>query len=103
MTLKNYNVVPSGSRGGSVDVTKVYGMNGRSSIPFVENRFSIVHSVQTDYGTHPASYAVVKGTLSPGVKRPVREANHSSLSSAEVKNDGAIIALPIYIYGLMLN
>jgi hypothetical protein len=29
--------------------------------------------------------------LSPGVKRPGREAHHLPLSSAEVKNDGALI------------
>jgi hypothetical protein len=32
----------------------------------------------------------VLGAFSPGAKRPGREANHSPLSSAEVKNGGAI-------------
>jgi hypothetical protein len=32
----------------------------------------------------------VPGTLSPGLKRQGREADHSSPSSAEVKNDSAI-------------
>jgi hypothetical protein len=32
----------------------------------------------------------VPGPLSPGVKMPVREADHSPPSSAEVKNGGAI-------------
>jgi hypothetical protein len=36
----------------------------------------------------------VPGTLSPGVKRPGREADHSPPSSAEVKNGGAIHPLP---------
>jgi hypothetical protein len=35
---------------------------------------------------HPASDPVGTGVLSSGVKRPGREANHSSPSSAEVKN-----------------
>jgi hypothetical protein len=36
----------------------------------------------------------VPGTLSPGVKRQGREADHSPPSSAEVKNDGATPPLP---------
>jgi hypothetical protein len=36
----------------------------------------------------------VRGALSPGVKRPGREADHSPPSSAEVKNGGAIPPLP---------
>jgi hypothetical protein len=32
--------------------------------------------------------------ISPGVKRPGREADHSPTSSAEVKNDGAVPTLP---------
>jgi hypothetical protein len=34
------------------------------------------------------------GALSPGLKLPVREADHSAPSSAEVKNGGAIHLLP---------
>jgi hypothetical protein len=47
---------------------------------------SLLHSVKTDYGAHPASYQWVLGTLSPAEKQPGREADHSPLSSAEVKN-----------------
>jgi hypothetical protein len=36
----------------------------------------------------------VLGTISPGVKRPGREADHSLPSSAKVKNGGAIPPLP---------
>jgi hypothetical protein len=36
----------------------------------------------------------VPGALSPGVKQPRREADHSPPSSAEVKNGGAIPPLP---------
>jgi hypothetical protein len=35
---------------------------------------------------HPVS----AGSLSPGIKRPGREANHSPASSAEVKNCGTV-------------
>jgi hypothetical protein len=36
----------------------------------------------------------VDGVLSPGVKRPGREADHSPQSSAKVKNGGAIPPFP---------
>jgi hypothetical protein len=43
----------------------------------------------------------VSGALSLGVKRPGREADFLHLSSAEVKNGGAIATPPIRLYGLM--
>jgi hypothetical protein len=47
--------------------------------------FSLRHRVKTDPGSHPAPYPV--GTAgSPGVKWPSREADHSSPSTAGVKN-----------------
>jgi hypothetical protein len=51
---------------------------------------SLLHSVQTATGAHPASYPV--GT--EGVKLPEREADHSPPSSAQVKNGGTIPPLP---------
>jgi hypothetical protein len=56
--------------------------------------FSLLHSVQTGSGAHPESYPMGTGALSPGVKRPGREADHSPPSSADVKNGGAIPLLP---------
>jgi hypothetical protein len=50
--------------------------------------------VQTGSGAHPASYPKGTSALSSGLKRPEREADHSPLSSAEVKNGGAMPALP---------
>jgi hypothetical protein len=44
--------------------------------------------------SHPASYPIGTGVVSPGVKRQGREADHSSPSSAEAKNVGAISPLP---------
>jgi hypothetical protein len=41
--------------------------------------------VQTGPGAHPASYTMVTGCLPGGVKRPGRDANHPTPSSAEVK------------------
>jgi hypothetical protein len=57
--------------------------------------FFSFHVVQTGSGVQPASYRVGAGsTLSPGVKRPGSEADHSPPSSAEVKNGGAISPFP---------
>jgi hypothetical protein len=47
--------------------------------------FSPLHVVQTGSGAHPASYAIGRGVLSPGVKWLGREADHSLPSSAKVK------------------
>jgi hypothetical protein len=45
----------------------------------------------------------VAGALSLGLKRLGREANHSLLSSAEIKNGGAIPPLPIRLHGIVFN
>jgi hypothetical protein len=58
------------------------------------NFFSLRHRVQTGSGVHPPYYPVDPGD-SPWIKRPGRQADHSSLSSAGVKN-----ALS---YGVVLN
>jgi hypothetical protein len=47
-------------------------------------------SFHTTSGANSASYPVYTRALSPGVKRQVREADHSPPSRAEVKNGGAI-------------
>jgi hypothetical protein len=52
----------------------------------VARSFSLRHRVQTGSGAHPTSSPVGTGVLSPGVKRPGREADHSSSSSAKVEN-----------------
>jgi hypothetical protein len=48
--------------------------------------FSLHHRVQTGSGAHPASYPMGTRGSFPEEKRPGREADHSPLSSAEVKN-----------------
>jgi hypothetical protein len=52
------------------------------------------HSVYTDSETYPFSYTQVSGPLVSGVRRPECKTDHSPPSSVEVKNDGAIPALP---------
>jgi hypothetical protein len=55
-----------------------------------ERDYSLLHSVKTDSGAHPAYCSVGTGGDVPGVKWPVREAEHSRSSGVEVKNDGAM-------------
>jgi hypothetical protein len=55
---------------------------------------SLLHSVHSSSEAHPAFYTRGTGALFPGIKRQGREANHSPLSSAEVKNARAIPPLP---------
>jgi hypothetical protein len=45
----------------------------------------------------------VPGALFLEVKRPEREADYSSPSSAEIKNGGAMPPLPHAFYGVVLN
>jgi hypothetical protein len=45
-----------------------------------------LHRVHIDSGTQTAAYPIGTGGSFPGVKRPGREADHSPLSSAEVRN-----------------
>jgi hypothetical protein len=54
----------------------------------------LLHSVQTGSGANPDSYPMGAGALSPGVKWPRREADHSPPTSAAVNNDGAMLPLP---------
>jgi hypothetical protein len=39
--------------------------------------FSLLHVVQTGSGVHPTSYPMGTRALTPGVKRPGREADYS--------------------------
>jgi hypothetical protein len=76
-----------------VGIATGYGLDGLGSISG-RVKFTPLHSVQADYGAHPASYGMCTGYLSPWVKRPGREADHTPPSSAEVKNGGAVPPLP---------
>jgi hypothetical protein len=43
----------------------------------------------------------VPGALSPEVKWPGREADHSSLSNAEVKNEWSYTSIPVCLLGVV--
>jgi hypothetical protein len=57
--------------------------------------FSLCYWVQTGSLAHPSSYPVGITTLSPGVVQLVCEADHSRLSSAEVKNAWNCTSTPL--------
>jgi hypothetical protein len=60
--------------------------------------FSLLHIVQTGSGAHPAYYRMGTKALSPGVKRPGREADHSSPTSTEVKKTWIYPSTPPYVF-----
>jgi hypothetical protein len=61
---------------------------------------SPLHAVQTYSGAHPASYPMgMGGSLSSGVKRPGREADHSQLVSRSRKR-GSVHPFPIRLHGM---
>jgi hypothetical protein len=64
------------------------GWTGRVRCPALQD-LSLLHSVQTGSGTHPASYL-----MGAGATRQEREADNSPHSSSEVKNGGAIPPIP---------
>jgi hypothetical protein len=72
-----------------------YVLDSRGSIPGIGKKISVPHSVHSGSVAYPSSNTMGTGALSPGVKQPGRDADHSFPSIADVKNGGAI-----YIYTL---
>jgi hypothetical protein len=64
------------------------GLYDRVSIPGGGSNgiFSLHHRIQTVPEAHPASYPSGTEALTPGVKGPYCEADHSPPFSADVKN-----------------
>jgi hypothetical protein len=57
--------------------------------------FSLLYVIQTSSGAHPASCPMGAGALSPKVKRPGCEADHSPPTSAEIKKMWIYTATPL--------
>jgi hypothetical protein len=87
------------NRGSSFGVALGYGVRFSARA----RDFSLLRSVKTGSGAHPASYPKGTGALSPGVKRAGRETDYSFPSSADVKNGRAIPPLPIHQHGMVPN
>jgi hypothetical protein len=81
----NISEIPSSGRDSD-------GLDGTGSIPGSARLFS--SPPRPDRPTQPLIQWVVPGVLYPGVKRPVREADHSPPSGAQAKDGGAIPPLP---------
>jgi hypothetical protein len=75
-----------GQRSRYSDWLRAGRLRGRSSSPDKVKNFSLPQIVQTGSRVHPTSYPKGTRSLSQGVKRPGREADHSPPASAEVKN-----------------
>jgi hypothetical protein len=68
-------------------VTKLRGVRSGLRIPTGGRAVSLVRNVQPGCEAHPPSYSVGMGAVSPEVKRPRHQADHSSPSRTEVKNE----------------
>jgi hypothetical protein len=71
-------------------------------VPAGAGDFSLHHDVRTGSVAHPPSYPI--GTLSLGLNRPGREADHSTSSSAEVNKSWIYSSNPpIILHGVVLS
>lgn len=68
-------------------VTKPRVVRSEFRIPTGERAVSLVRNVLPGCEAHPPSYSVDMGRVSPRVKRPRRQADHSSPFRTEVKNE----------------
>jgi hypothetical protein len=80
-TLKQYQITGDIS----VDISMGYGMDDQGSIPGKARDFSLLHSVQTDSGAHPASYKIDTGGSVTGIKQPGLESDNSPPRSRMLK------------------
>jgi hypothetical protein len=62
--------------------------------PAGARNFCLLQNFHTGSGAHPASYIIGTGGSLPVVKWPWCEADHSSQSSAEVKNECSCTSTP---------
>jgi len=65
--------------------------------------FCLRHRVQAGSGANSASCPMDTGVSTPWVKRPEREVDHSSPSSAEVKKASSYTSTAIRVHGVALN
>jgi hypothetical protein len=67
-----------------------------------EGRYFFFTASRSDLGPTQPPIQWVPGDLSPGVKKPKLEADHSPPSSAKVKNDELCLHSPILLHGMGL-
>jgi hypothetical protein len=84
--------------------SRTFDRGSRVRFPEGAGNFSLHHRVRNGSEAHPASYTIDSGALSLGVKRPGSEADHSSPSSAEVKECMELyLHSPIRLHGVVLS
>jgi hypothetical protein len=90
-----------------VGIALGYGLDDRGSrirFPAGAGNFSLHHPVQNGSGAYPASYTMDTRGFFPGVKAVGREADHSPLATAKVKNAWTCTsAPPIRLHGVVLS
>jgi hypothetical protein len=89
------------SRDRSVGIATGYGVDDKgigSSRPGGDKNFYFFMSPRSSLGPTQAPIQWVPGALSPEVKRPGREADHSTPTSTEVKKTWVYTSSPPYIF-----
>jgi hypothetical protein len=79
------------------------GLDNWGLIPGRGRRFLSLPEPRVFLGPTQPTVQRIQGTLYLGVKMQGRESDDSPLSSAEVKDYGALPPLPIYLHGIVLN
>jgi hypothetical protein len=83
--IKGEYLVYEGSRDSVVGIVTTYGLDDREVGVRVPDKVKNPRLPARLWGPHNLLYNGYGGALSPGVKRPGREADHSPPASAEVK------------------
>jgi hypothetical protein len=106
-TYKAYNIplricrsASNGSRYSSVGIATGYGLNDRGvgvRVPVGSRIFSPPCRPDRLWGPHSLLSNEYAWTLSPGIKRPLREADHSLPTTADVKKSCVYTFTPPYV------
>jgi hypothetical protein len=95
-------VIPHGSRDSSVGIATGYGMDEQGGREFrvpIGSKKIVISPYRPDrLWVHPTSYKNGYQGLFPGVKRQVREADHSPPTSAEVEKMWIYTSTPPYVF-----
>jgi hypothetical protein len=95
-------LLSSSGRESSFRIATGYGLDGQGSSSVRGEGLSSTAFTPALKPTQPPTQWL-PGTYSPRAKRLGRDGDHSTPSSREVKNGGAIPLLPIRLYGVVLN
>jgi hypothetical protein len=93
--------VPIRSRDSLVGIATVYRLDGRGigvRVPLESRIFSSPRRPDPLWGPPSLLSNGHWGALSPGVKRPGPEVDHSSATSAEVKKTRIYTSIPLYVF-----